>query len=325
VFKLADVRAYLPNGVKHLLKPYFRTLLPNQLVALCWITFRCNYRCSYCNIVTNFDFGKVAGRDSEKSVEEWLAAMENLPPTMFFFAGGEPLLYAGFPELLNRLPAKHSTIGLVTNGTAKLDVYRRIEKRIGINVSYHREFIEEEPFLKKVHDLAELFNVSVNIVATRENLSVLRRLQDEFKHENITLHVDRMVGLGVVYTPEEVALLEPYLSTERRAQDDQLDYDDFEPKLCGAGKNYINIMPNGEVYTCAGGMEYIHSPLIKDILDRQHQPPFDLTRFKMGNIFDPGFKVNAKPILCPLPCRAACDRDFTSFKRMLRAKSLVAA
>ncbi len=115
MIKLADIRAYLPNSVKHLLKPYFRTLLPNQLLALCWITFRCNYRCSYCNIVTNFDFGKVAGRNSERTVEEWLAALEALPPTMFFFAGGEPLLYAGFPELLNGLPAKHSIIGLVTN------------------------------------------------------------------------------------------------------------------------------------------------------------------------------------------------------------------
>ena len=323
MINFTDLRAYVPNGIKHLLKPYFRTLLPNQLIALTWITFRCNYRCSYCNIVTNYDFGKVAGRDVERSAEDWLKAMENLPPTLFFFAGGEPFLHPGLPEIINSLPAKHALIGLVTNGTAKLDVYKRIKKRIGINVSFHREFIDEEPFIKKIEELKELCNVSVNIVATRENMSVLRKLAATFSDKEITLHVDRLVDDTVVYTPEEVAYLDSFLSTERRQQRDQLNYDDYEPKLCGAGKNYINIMPNGEVYTCAGGMEYFHSPLVKGILDKQPGEPFDLSQFKMGNIFDPGFTLNKKPIVCPLPCRAACDRDFTTFKRVKQPASVV--
>ncbi len=321
---MADLRAYMPNGVKHLLKPYFRSLLPNQLVALCWITFRCNYRCSYCNIVTNYNFGTVSGRDSERSAADWIKAMEALPPTLFYFAGGEPFMYPEFPELLNNLPAKHSLIGVVSNGTAKMDVYRRIKKRIAINISFHREFIEEDAFVKKVEELKELFNISVNIVATRENLSVLRHLDQSFKNKEITLHVDRLMVDAGTYTTEEMAFLDSFLSIERRQQDDQLNYHDYQPKLCGAGKNYINIMPNGEVYTCAGGMEYFHSPLVKDILDGQPEEPFDLNKFKMGNIFDPGFTVNKTPIVCPLPCRAACDRDFTSFKR-LNKKTPVAA
>ena len=322
MLKLADIRAYLPNGVKHLLKPYFRTLFPNQLLALCWITFRCNYRCSYCNIVTNFNFGTVSGRETERSAEDWLLAIEKLPPTLFFFIGGEPFMHPGLPEIINGLPAKHSIIGLTTNGTAKLDVYKRIKKRIGINVSFHREFIDEEPFIKKIEQLKELCNVSVNIVATRENMSVLRKLAETFSEKEITLHVDRLVDDTVVYTPEEVAYLNSFLSVERRQQRDQLNYDDYEPKLCGAGKNYINIMPNGEAYTCAGGMEYLHSPLVKGILDRQPEAPFDLSQFKMGNIFEPGFALNKKPIVCPLPCRAACDRDFTTFKRVRRTASI---
>jgi MoaA/NifB/PqqE/SkfB family radical SAM enzyme len=314
----------MPNGVKHLLKPYFRSLFPNHLVALVWITFRCNYRCSYCNIVTNFDFATVSDRKSEKSVEDWIKAVEALPPTLFYFAGGEPFLYPGFPELLNGLPSKHSLIGVVSNGTAKMDVYRRVKKRIALNVSFHREFIEEEAFVKKVEQLKELFNISVNIVATRENLSVLRHLDKSFKNKEITLHVDRLLDDTVIYTPEEVAFLDSFLSIERRQQDDQLDYNDYQPKVCGAGKNYINIMPNGEVYTCAGGMEYMHSPLVKNILDQQPEEPFDLTQFKMGNIFDPGFSLNKRPIVCPLPCRAACDRDFTSFKRVKTAPKVAA-
>ncbi len=314
----------MPNSVKHILKPYFRNLLPNQLVALIWITFRCNYRCSYCNIVTNFDFGTLSGRDSERSVDDWVAAMEKLPPTMFYFAGGEPFLYSGFPDLLNRIPAKHSLVGVVTNGTVKLDVYRRIKKRVALNISFHREFVEEEPFLKKVRDLQENFNVSVNIVATRDNLSVLRNLEKSFRNNEITLHVDRLLDDKTIYTPEEEKFVNSFLSSERRVQHDQLDYADYQPKLCGAGVNYINIFPNGEVYTCAGGMEYVHSPLVKGILEQQPGEHFDVSKFKMGNLFDPAFSLNARRIVCPLPCRAACDRDFTAFKR-LKEKEKVAA
>jgi MoaA/NifB/PqqE/SkfB family radical SAM enzyme len=324
MFNWTELRAYMPNGMKHLLKPYFRTLFPGQVIALCFMTFRCNYRCSYCNIVTNFDFGKVAGRATERAAEDWLRAIENLPPTLFYFAGGEPFLYAGLPDLINAFPVKHSIIGIVTNGTAKMDVYRRIKKRIGVNVSFHREFIEEEPFIKKLEELKELFNISVNVVATRENMPFLRTLKKSFSEKEIAFHIDRFMNENFTYTPEEVTFLDSFLSHERRQQSDQLDYTDYEPKLCGAGKNYINIMPNGEVYTCAGGMEYIHSHLVKDILDHQPNTPYDLAQFKMGNIFEPGFQLRNKAVVCSLPCRTACDRDFTSFKRMPRVKSAAA-
>src|SRR3954451_12765069 len=116
MINFTELRSMLPDRLKYILKPYFRTLLPNQFVALLWITFRCNYRCSYCNIVTNFNFGDLSGKESEKTVDQWLGALEKLPPTMFFIAGGEPFLYKELPELINGLPKKHSIIGIVSNG-----------------------------------------------------------------------------------------------------------------------------------------------------------------------------------------------------------------
>ena len=313
---LTKVRGLLPDRLKYLLKPYFRTLVPNQLIALIWITFRCNYRCSYCNIVTNFDFGSLSGRDSEKSADEWLLALDRLPSTLFYFAGGEPFLYKELPELINRLPSKHSVIGVVSNGTAKIETFKRLKKRIGINISFHREFIEEEPFIKKISELKDVCNVSVNIVATKENLAILGKLKEKFKENEITLHVDRLVDDHVTYTNDEIQLLDSFLTIERRSQVDQLNYSDYGAKLCNAGKNYINIFPNGDTYTCAGGMEYRHSPLVSDVLKRQPGQSFDVNQFAMGNLFDPGFHLNSGPLICTLPCRAACDRDFTSYKRL---------
>jgi len=306
----------LPDRLKYILKPYFRTLLPNQLVALLWITFRCNYRCSYCNIVTNYNFGDLAGKESEKTVEQWLEALERLPPTMFFIAGGEPFLYKELPDLINRLPKKHSIIGIVSNGTAKIEEYRRIKKRIGVNISFHREFVKEEAFKDKVNQLKDIFNLSVNIVATRENLPLIAQLQSKFQQKEISLHVDRLVVAGFQYTEDENKMLDAVISKERKKQFDQLDEKDYGVKICGAGKNYINIFPDGQTYTCAGGMEYKHSHLVKSILENQPEPKFDVDKFSIGNIFDPDFKLRANPISCNLPCRAACDRDFTSYKRI---------
>ena len=316
MINFTELRSMLPDRLKYILKPYFRTLLPNQFVALLWITFRCNYRCSYCNIVTNFNFGDLSGKESEKTVDQWLGALEKLPPTMFFIAGGEPFLYKELPELINGLPKKHSIIGIVSNGTAKIEEYRRIKKRIGINISFHREFIKEEAFVSKIGQLKDIFNLSVNIVATRENLPLIARLQYTFQKEEVSLHVDRLVKSGFQYTEEENKMLEAVISKERKKQFDQLDEKDYGVKICGAGKNYINIFPDGQAYTCAGGMEYRHSPLAKSILESQPTPQFDVNKFFMGNIFDQQFKLRDTPISCSLPCRAACDRDFTSYKRI---------
>jgi hypothetical protein len=91
-----------------------------------------------------------------------------------------------------------------------------------------------------------------------------------------------------------------------RHPDSQLDFNDFSEKSCSAGRNYINLMPNGDVFACAGGLGYLRSGLYRDF---PNPGGMDLNQFILGNLFDPDFELNKDDIKCSLPCKEACDRD----------------
>ena len=112
---VTTLQRHLPAWLKNALKPYYRTVFPHQLCIVLWVTFRCNYRCSYCPVVTRFDFSKLYGKQLERPAEQWIAALERLPKANLYFSGGEPFLFSDLPELINGLN-KHNILGIVTNG-----------------------------------------------------------------------------------------------------------------------------------------------------------------------------------------------------------------
>ena len=134
---IATLQRYLPASVKNALKPYYRKLLPNQLCVLL-VTFRCNYRCSYCPVVTRFDYSEIYGKADERTPEDWIAALDRLPKANVYISGGEPFLFKGLPELVNGL-GKHQVLGIVTNATVKTSVYERMTRKVHLNLSFHRE------------------------------------------------------------------------------------------------------------------------------------------------------------------------------------------
>jgi hypothetical protein len=83
-----------------------------------------------------------------------------------------------------------------------------------------------------------------------------------------------------------------------------VDFNDFSPKQCSAGRNYINLLPDGQVFTCAAGFSYTYSPLYTDLVKNR-----SLEHFRMPNLFDPDFRLNPTDLVCKLPCKDACDRD----------------
>jgi MoaA/NifB/PqqE/SkfB family radical SAM enzyme len=317
ILSIASLQRYLPASVKNALKPHYRKLFPGQLCMLLWVTFRCNYRCSYCPVVTKFGFSSIYGKEDERTPEEWIAALERLPKANIYISGGEPFLFKGLPELVNGLN-KHDILGIVTNATVKTSVYERINKNIHMNLSFHREFVSEDDFLEKVEELRQVgrFHLNVNLVATRENVPMIPKIAKMLSDHRVSLHIDPFVDpdMAFEYTPEETALLSRYLTPDRTTQMDRLVFDDYLPKSCSAGQNYINVMPDGTVFRCAAGFDYYHSPLRRPVLESGPNAPYDPGYFKMGNIFDSSFQLDTKPVLCELPCPAACDRDMAQIK-----------
>ena len=268
-----------------------------------WPTFRCNYDCSYCPVHTKFDFATVFPKACEKTWQQWVEALAKLPPAAIYFAGGEPFLYAGLPDLLNHLPAKHRLLGIVTNLSMPTRVFKKIKRSTHLNASFHREHVSEEAFVAKVKELQESFHVEVNIVATPENLPVIVSVEELLKSKQVTLHVDPYVDPGFRYSSEQLKLLQKHTQSDRKA-DALVEFNDFSLKSCSVGRNYINLMPNGDVFTCASGYSYAYSPLFAHVVEGQRTD-----HYRMRNLFDPNFSLNRTDVLCTLPCQAYCDRD----------------
>ncbi len=291
----------LPAGLRHFLHPYYRKIFSNRFIVVFWPTFRCNYSCSYCAVHTKFDFTTVFPKDCEKTWQEWLKALEKLPPAVIYVAGGEPFIYAGLPDLLNNLPAKHRLLGLVSNLSMPARVMRRIKHRTHLNASLHRECVSTEAFIEKIKELQDSFYIEVNIVATPENLPAIAAVDGLLTSHNVSLHVDPFVDPDFQYSAEQLRLLKKHTSPDRRSRPE---FDDYRPKLCSAGRNYINLLPNGDVFTCASGFSYAYSPLLARVVGGQKTD-----HYRMGNLFDRDFSLNTADISCTLPCEAYCDRD----------------
>ena len=299
-----DMKRFLPASALTALKPYYRTFFPNKLIVMMNPTWRCNYTCSYCPVVTKFAYTTVVGKSGERNAEDWLIALEKLPPAALCFVGGEPFVYAELATLVNRMPGKHHLLAVTTNLSQPESVYRKIEKRIKLIASLHREHTDPEAFLAKIKRLSPHFQIHVNIVATPENLPYLGAISRELSDAGVTLHVDPYVNVsGFHYTAEQRAELKQYITADRNPET-QMDYNDYAPKRCSAGRNYMTLAPDGSAYTCFNGMNFNHSTQYTDIVGGRN-----VSQFRMGNVFDADFHLNSKDMICSMPCNAACDRD----------------
>lgn len=100
------------------------------------ITQKCNYHCRYC-------FAQFREKQ-DLPVEEWKRVIDNLEASGLVdrinFAGGEPVLYRGFPELVDYAFQKGFRLSVISNGSLMLDpkmvpegFFRKIEM-LGISV-----------------------------------------------------------------------------------------------------------------------------------------------------------------------------------------------
>lgn len=306
------IQKFAPAKLRSFLRPYHRYFFPNKIYGYWNITYRCSYQCSYCPFCNITKYSEIYPQKKEKTPQEWLEILEKLPPMSFLLIGGEPLVYSGLAEVINNLPAKHSIIGLITNASMPLELYKKIKKKICLSISYHREFTTEEDFIAKVLQLNEFMWIgSVNIVATPENLPFLEELHKRLNPHGITIRVEHLIKPGFKYTDEQLRQLKKYLTPDRNWEKKGNFYEKPMCKMCSAGRNYINIMPNADVYTCVGGMEYLNATHRQKYVDNLTL----LERYRLGNLADKNFVFNTKNKPCVLPCIYVCDWDYAEIKK----------
>ncbi len=298
------VQKFVPLKVKTFLKPYFRLIFPNKLMSVLWITFRCTYSCSYCPFCSKqSNFPQQFPIECEKSGEEWIEALKKIPPTSFYISGGEPFLYKDLPYIINNLPDKHSIIGIITNLSMPISVYEKVSKKIHLNVSFHREFVNETDFIEKILALKNRFHINVNIVATEENFDFIKNKIHIFDKNEIPYHIDPLVDNANKiheYSIEYKELLKKYLEKSRTIKTEEKLAQKI-PKKCSAGRNYYNLLPNGNALVCSRIIDYKYSPFIQEEVDESAC---------LGNIFDGSFYLNSDDCICKYDCIAHCDRDY---------------
>jgi hypothetical protein len=147
------------------------------------------------------------------------------------------------------------------------------------------------------------------VVATNASDVLIETIADKFRTRRVHLHVDPYVDPDFAYSADQRTRLDRVLQRDRSSHvDRQLNYGDYATKVCSAGRNYINLMPNGDVYTCANGFQYVHSPLSKTIVDAAPRDPL-VDAYRMGNLFDADFRLRSGDMECHLPCTSPCDFD----------------
>jgi len=274
-----------------------RLIREKVLKGIWYVTWLCNFKCPYCWQWQEPGKYRVSYKvKPEQWVNGWrkILEIEKFDYAVIGISGGEPFMYPGFLDLLSKLPS--NMYYDITTNLSLLDTNKFLEiakdRCIGVICSFHpsnptnsKKYMEE--FYQKVEKLKVLPHTRINFVAAPSNLKyyeIIKSISDELK---VPLHVERCVMLDgePEFSEEEKQFVEKIISKDRKVE-----FDIGKKVKCSAGKDYIVLFPDGEVYQCLTKAE-------KGI-------------GKIGNFFDERFRLLDKLSTCSIyPYCCGCDRD----------------
>lgn len=177
----------------------------------------CNYACIYCNVYVPMN--KVNMNDQptgDKWLEAWSRMHDLYGTCSMRVAGGEPMVYPGFLELLNEL-TKLFVMEVSTNLSVP---WQRIADTVNplnltLHTSFHPEYADRETFLEKLVNLRERgFQVSVTSVTHPRTLGHLEETKKLFEKNNFQFVMQHFGGTfdgkdyPRAYSPEEKDLIQ---------------------------------------------------------------------------------------------------------------------
>ncbi len=262
----------------------------------------CNYRCPYCSPTF---YGGL--KDTGITGRQWAEFFRSIRRSAISMSGGEPVLYAGFREMIRGMPRKH-WLSLVTNLSYDPRSYEEEFKRFdSIVMSFHPHTVLKttslERWLDKAEFVAELAPThSINIVAFPDQIDATRDYLKAIEQRGLNPHIDPYISRTSDYTDEEkrrvVELRDLAGVTNKTRRVLGRDIESARLKLCNAGQRYFMLTPTGDYYTCMNGF-----------LSEKLQP-----HFRMGNVFTDGFHLRKTRIICPIMCSSGCDLDHTKYE-----------
>lgn len=270
----------------------YRSKIAPQRVFFTWdITYKCNYRCSYCNF--NEPGGWLEPEPTvypgiEKWIEVWQQIYERYGSCEIHCAGGEPFVYPDFMPLIKGLSEIH-TLEFSTNLSWEPDdfITRVSPGRARIGTSFHPEFVSFEVFFGKVKKLkAAGFEVWVNYVGYPPIFEGMQKFKQEF--EQVGVHMSILPFKGEYeskrypegYTEEEKLYLRKCAGSDNWTHK-TMDFAfanakrEDKSRLCRMGQMYAKIHSNADAFSCCAK-----------------------TAKKLGNLLDGTFALLEEPLLC---------------------------
>ena len=228
------------------------------------ITQKCNYRCPYCSqskgFSTNFE------EASDKTIFAFLEFISKLSREYeVTISGGEPLTHSKFFYLIEELKKLDFKVSVVSNFSYPIDKYKKIKDILGENlseilVSLHLSQIKNlDDFLNRTIEFNSYkgnSNFKIASVLSDKNCNELKKIALFFKENNINFELQhmRIKNSFVQYNKEAEDFIKEYPISKIK------EISNTYGKLCLAGRDYIVIYQNGEVYRCySSRFNKIHS------------------------------------------------------------------
>ncbi len=209
-----------------------------------FLTFRCNYQCSYC---INKHSGSIR-TSRHLSAEEWIRGLNrfvlksDLPISL---QGGEPTLHPGFYDIVNGIDGgKH--IDLLTNLQFSADTFkakirperlRRDAPYASIRVSYHPQMMDLDRTMAKILDLQNAgYSIGLFGVLHPDQEDIILSAREKCRAAGIDFRIKEFLGY------HEGKLYGEYLFPEG------LDGQEHEPVQCRNSEVLID--PSGFIFRC---------------------------------------------------------------------------
>ena len=231
-----------------------------------YLTFRCNFNCSYCINKQNGIIGR-----SEMSPQQWINALNriNFGNVSLTLGGGEPTVYKGFYEILKGLKPEIK-IDLLTN--LQFDVNEFLQKVTpdrftknpkpfyhSIRVSYHPEQSDRKEIIDKAA-LLQKNGFSIGIFGIGHPYYINENMETGFycSRAGVPFYVKDFLGhlnnrlYGFYKYPEGL---------------------DGNKKICECRTRELLIAPNGNIYRCHRDLYADENP-VGNVLDENHEPRY---------------------------------------------------
>ena len=258
------------------------------------ISFKCNYKCSYCEVVRRDEEFNTQIADTDKWREVWDRIFDNYWCTHIRFSGGEPTIYPNFLPFLGMLLKKH-TVDITTNLSFDLNKFLDQVKPGGLSISasFHPEFTDFETFFEKLKYLHfNGFPSTLSYVGYPPHLDKIPEYKKRLEELHMYFKIIPFIGIykgkkyPEAYDVRERRLLEGFATdskdehlndinsrwvkwrVEKEENQETRNSKIKLGKLCRMGQMYAKIHPDLTVTRCCAGYHGKQSGSLGSLLDK---------------------------------------------------------